>query len=155
MLTLGTERRAHPNTRDTCGVVVWGHFCPLWVPILAGGGPKYGYFWGQNQASMAGWIQGEDPTWKVFYVPYHTPMHGTTLFRPTFALSRHLSRVPGVQKWLFIGKTFSDPYFPIPPYRVECSPLCLSQRICRLYNFKSQSQFGIHLTLTGSLQMKV
>ena len=76
---------------------MWGHFCPLWVPIWRRSGPKYGYFLGQNQATMAGWFQGGDPTWKVFSVPYHTPMHGTTLFRPTFALSRHQSRVPGVQ----------------------------------------------------------
>ena len=81
---------------------MWGHFCPLWVPIWRRSSPKYGYFWGQNPASMAGWFQGEDPTWKWFYVPYHTPMHGTTLFRAIFALSRHPSRVPGVQKWLFL-----------------------------------------------------
>ena len=62
-----------------CGKEVWGHCCPLWLPIWSGNGPKYGYFWGQNPASMAGWFQGEDPIWKVFYVPYHTPMHRTNL----------------------------------------------------------------------------
>ena len=34
----------HPHTRDTCGVVVWGHFPPPHAPIWGQRGPKYGYF---------------------------------------------------------------------------------------------------------------
>ena len=34
----------HPNTRDTCWVVVWGHFPPPHAPIWGQRGPKYGYF---------------------------------------------------------------------------------------------------------------
>ena len=41
------RHQAYPNTRDTCGMVIWGHFWPLWVPIWGGSGPKYGYFVGQ------------------------------------------------------------------------------------------------------------
>ena len=67
---------------------------------------------------MAGWFQGEDPTWKWFYVPYHIPMHGTILCRPTFALSRHLSRVPGVQKRLFLGSKSNQNSRPAPGYAV-------------------------------------
>ena len=39
-------------------------------------GQKWSKIWlfcGSNQASLVGWFQGEDPAWKVFYVPYHTP----------------------------------------------------------------------------------
>ena len=53
-------------------------------------------FMRQNQASMAGCFQGEDLTWKVFYGPYHTPMHGRTLLIAIEASSRHLSGAVGV-----------------------------------------------------------
>ena len=42
------------------------------------------------------------PTWKVSSAPYHTPIHGRAWFRAIFARSRHISRVPGVQKWHFL-----------------------------------------------------
>ena len=74
-----------------------GPFLPSLGTYMAQEWSKIWLFLGQNQATMAGWFQGGDPAWKVFSVPYHTPMYGTTLFRPTFALSRHQSRVPGVQ----------------------------------------------------------
>ena len=58
---------------------------------------------GQNQAYMESWFQGGDRTWKVFYEPYHTQIHGTTLFRPIFALSRYLSRAGRVQNMAIFG----------------------------------------------------
>jgi hypothetical protein len=75
-----------------------GPFLPVggWI------GPKYDHFWGQNQAFMAGWFQGENHTWKWFNEPFHTQMHVTALFRTIFALPRHLSRGTGAQKWLFL-----------------------------------------------------
>ena len=57
----------------------FGSFLPSRGTYLAREWSKNGYFGGQNQASMAGCFQGEDLTWKVFYGPYHTPMHGKTL----------------------------------------------------------------------------
>ena len=52
-------------------------------------------------------FEGGDKTWKVFYEPYHTQIHGTTLFRPIFALSRYLFR-PGSPKYgYFWGKTLA------------------------------------------------
>ena len=32
------------------------HFSPFQAPIQGSRGPKYGYFWGQNLATMAGWF---------------------------------------------------------------------------------------------------
>ena len=96
------RHRSHQKTPDTCGKVVWGLFCPLWLPIGGWRGPKYGYFWGKNPAFMAGGFQGENHTWKWFNETYHTPMHGISLFKAILALSRHLSRVTGVQRWLFL-----------------------------------------------------
>jgi hypothetical protein len=51
---------------------------------------------------MADWHQDEIHTWKLCDESYHTPLHGRTLFMTFFALSRHLSRRTGVQKWLFL-----------------------------------------------------
>ena len=73
-------------------------------------------------------FQGEDPTWKWFYVPYHTPMHGTTLFRAIFALSRHPSRVPGVQKCLFL-RSDSGHYGRLSPGHIVPPGKCLVRHI--------------------------
>ena len=56
-----------------------GPFLPFLGTYLGLEWSKMWLFLGQNQAAMAGCFQGEDLTWKVFYEPYHTPMHGKTL----------------------------------------------------------------------------
>ena len=87
------------------------HFCPLWLTIWSGNGPKYGYFWGQNPASMAGWFQGEDPIWKVFYVPYHTPMHRTNL-----GTNLQISGVKIRPQWQAVSRSYR------PTWKVSCAP---------------------------------
>ena len=42
------------------------------------------------------------PTWILSSAPYHTPMHGRDWLWAILALSRHLSRAPGVQKLFFM-----------------------------------------------------
>ena len=39
-----------------------GHFWPLQVPLWRWGGPKYGYFWGQNRVIEAGLSHDQDST---------------------------------------------------------------------------------------------
>ena len=51
---------------------------------------------------MADQLQVENYTWKWFNETYHTQMHGISLFKAILALSRRLSRVTGVQRWLFL-----------------------------------------------------
>ena len=41
--SLDFQERSHPITCDTYRVVVWGHFCPILVPICGRSGPKYDY----------------------------------------------------------------------------------------------------------------
>ena len=38
------QRRANPDTPDTCGVKVWGHFCLLRSHLWRRRGPKQSYF---------------------------------------------------------------------------------------------------------------
>ena len=112
-----------------------GPFLPSLGTYMAQEWSKIRQFLGQKQATMAGWVQGGDPAWKVFSVPYHTPMHGTTLFRPTFALSRHQSRVPGVQNmaifWVKIKPLWrAGSRVGIPPGKClvyHITPQCMEQ----------------------------
>ena len=80
-----------------------GSFLASGGTYLGRGWSKNGYFLGQYQAPMAGWFRGGDLTWKVFYEPYHPPMHRATLFRPILALSRYPPGPGVVQKLLFFG----------------------------------------------------
>ena len=87
---------------------------------MAGGGPKVTVFMAKITPRYKAGSRVWDSTWKVSSAPYHTPMHGTTFIRVTFALSRHLSRVTGVQKWLFLGSKSShygrlSPGHIVPP----------------------------------------
>ena len=86
-----------------------GPFLPSPGTVLGSEGSKIWLFVGQNKASVAGWFQGGYPTWEVFHEPFHMPMHRTTLFRPTFAPSRHLCG-PGVVQNIAIFELKSGPY---------------------------------------------
>ena len=80
-----TERT---QTLVTCMVGGTDPFCPSPGAYYGtGGGPKYGYFGGENRAVMAGLLWGEDPTWKPIYAPYHILLHGLIYIRVIFDLS--------------------------------------------------------------------
>ena len=88
-----------PHTYDKW----WGTLFGLSVHLsMAGGGPKMALFMAKIRPKLRGCSRLDRPTWKVSSAPYHTPIHGRAWFRTIFARSRHLSRVPGVQKWLFL-----------------------------------------------------
>ena len=78
MLTLGIQR-----TQTLVTHVGWCYGAIFALPIHLSGVSRVQNMaiFGQNQASMAGWFQGGDLTWKVFHEPYHTSMHGTTWIR--------------------------------------------------------------------------
>ena len=66
---------------------------------------------------------------------YYTPMHVTTLLRATFALSRHPSRVPGVQNMAIFGVKIwplwrAGSRVKIPPgngFMCHITPQCMEQ----------------------------
>ena len=132
--------------RLTLGVVVWGHVCPLWVPgvgvvqNIAGGLVTVRhitskYMWehdlgpflpcpGSYPAIQCLWLKQDQngrpaPGHTVPPGKCHIQIHGRAWFRAIFALSRNLSRVPGVQNtfqersWrLYWGGVISEFFSP-------------------------------------------
>ena len=91
---------SHPNG---CESMTWGHFRHFQAPIQGSRGPKMAIIWlnpGPNDGSGS---RLDRPTRKASGAPYHTPIHGRASLGAIFTTSRHLSRGPGVQKWLFYG----------------------------------------------------
>ena len=77
-------------------------FLPLWAPIYGRGWSENDYFYGKIASEYKAASRERQPTWKVSSAPYHIPIHGRAWLRAIFTLSRYPSRVPGVQKWLFL-----------------------------------------------------
>ena len=129
---------SHPNAWNN---IIWCHFCPFQALIQGSRGPKYGYFWVKIRPLWRAVSRSYRPAWKVSGAPYYTPMHVTTLFRATFALSRHPSRVPGVQKWLFLGSKSGhngrlSQGHTVPPGKWlvrHITPKCSIRYCCTLY----------------------
>ena len=61
---------------------------------------------GQNRTTMAGWLPVQEPTWKLFYEPYHTSLHGKTCFTVISALSMHPG-AGGVQNMAIFGSKYT------------------------------------------------
>ena len=80
-------------------------------------GSKNGYFYGWSKTKMADRLQDENYTWKLFNETYQTQMHGKSLFKAILALSRHLSRVTGVQRWLFLWRKQDQNGRPAPGWK--------------------------------------
>ena len=85
---------SHPNTWES---ITWGHFHHFQAPIQGSRGPKMAILWLNPGPNGRGGSRLDWSTWKVSGAPYHTPSHGRASLRAIFAISRHLSRGPGVQ----------------------------------------------------------
>ena len=65
--------------------------------------PKMAILWLNPDLMEGGGCRLDWSTWKGPGVLYHIQMDGEVWLRIIFACSSHLSRIPGVQKWLFYG----------------------------------------------------
>ena len=87
-----------PKPSSYIGLVVRYLFLLLCAPIYGRGWLEYDCFMAKIRPKWRGCSRLDRPTWKVSGAPYHTPIHGRASLGAIFAISRHLSRGPGVQK---------------------------------------------------------
>ena len=66
---------SHPNAWES---MTKDHFCPFQAPFQGSRGPKMATFMAKIGPKWQGCSRLDRPTWKVFSVPYHTPMHDPT-----------------------------------------------------------------------------
>ena len=100
MQLTSTERTQRPVTHTewwcwTIWTIVKHSSGVGWVQNMA-------IFMAKTTPRWLGCSRLDRPTWKVSSGSYHTPMHVRACLRTILVHSRHLSRVPGVQKWLFL-----------------------------------------------------
>ena len=117
MTLTSTERTQRPVTHTGCWC--WTIWTISKHPSGVGRGSKYGYFWGQNRTTMAGSLPVEEPTWKLFYEPYHISLH----------------YAGGVQNVAIL------PYFTIQYYAIPCN---ITLYYVRPHNIK-QHREELHL----------
>ena len=92
---------------------------------------------GQNRTTMAGWLPVQEPTWKLFYEPYHTSLHGKTCFTVISALSMHPG-AGGVQNMAIFGSKYTY-YGRVVPGRWVPPGKCLMCHITSHYMAKHVS----------------
>ena len=62
------RHRLHPKTCHTYWVVMLNLLDHFQAPIWRRGGPKEGYFSGQNRVAMPGWLPEPELTWKLSHI---------------------------------------------------------------------------------------
>ena len=87
-----------PKPSSYIGLLVMYPFLPLPGTYPGFQGSENAYFMARTRLKWLGCSRLDQPTWKVSSAPYHTPMHERAWIRTIIILSRHISRVPGVQK---------------------------------------------------------
>ena len=123
------------QTLVTCMVGGTDPFCPSPGSYVAQGGVQKMAILGVKTGVL--WRACKDPTWKLFYAPYHVSLHSWTCIWAIFDLSMHIYGAGGVQNMAIWGVK-AGYHGRLVTVWVNSSGKCLVCHITSLYMAKHQ-----------------